>query len=363
MDKRRIIAVGVAAAVILIGLALWQVLKPAAAPGMLTSSGRIEGRVTTVTPKVAGRVVKLTADEGQVVEIGAPLATLEDEALRERVRAAEESLDALNHQLRAAETRLAALRKSVPLQIQQAGSARQEAAARAEKSRAEYLQAEQDARRAEELVQQKFLSPQAAEAANLKARSASSAATEANAALAGAERQLALSRLGEQEILAQTAALDALRSQVTQAQAAVAEQRSYLAELQIASPLKGTVLTRNVELGERVNPGTPLFTLVDLDRLYLKVYVPEVEIGKLALGQEARVFVDAYPDRFFRAQVSKVSQQAEFTPKMVETREERVKLVFAVELSLDENPGGVLKPGMPADAVVRIASDATWPQR
>lgn len=361
MGKRGIIiGIGLAVAVVVIGIVLWQLLRPALPPGLLVASGRIEGRITTVTPKVAGRVVAFAVDEGQAVDVGTLLATLEDEALRERLRAAEENLAVLGHQASAAETRLAALRKQVPLQIRQAEAALREAGARLEKRRAEYLQAERDAERAEDLVRQKFASPQAAEAAKLKAQSARSAVLEEEAAFVRAEKQLALSRLGEEEIRAQSAALDALRSQAMQAQAALAEQRSYVAELRIVSPLKGTVLTRNVETGERVNPGTPLFTLVDLDRLYLKVYVPEPDIGKLALGQEARVHVDAYPDRFFRAKLSKVAQQAEFTPKMVETREERVKLVFAVELNLEENPGGVLKPGMPADAVIRWQAGAPW---
>ncbi len=361
MGKRGIIVgIGLAAAVVVIGIVLWQLLRPGLPPGLLVASGRIEGRITTVTPKVAGRVVAFAVDEGQTVAVDTLLATLEDEALRERLRAAEENLAVLGHQSSGAETRLAALRKQVPLQIRQAEAALRETAARLEKRRAEYLQAERDAKRAEDLVRQKFASPQAAEAAKLKAQTARSAVLEEEAALVRAEKQLALSRLGEEEIRAQSAALDALRSQAMQAQAALAEQRSYVTELRIASPLKGTVLTRNVETGERVNPGTPLFTLVDLDRLYLKVYVPEPDIGKLALGQEARVHVDAYPDRFFRAKLSKVAQQAEFTPKMVETREERVKLVFAVELNLEENPGGVLKPGMPADAVIRWQEGAPW---
>ena len=136
-----------------------------------------------------------------------------------------------------------------------------------------------------------------------------------------------------------------------------------MVDFAIHSPIAGTILTRTVERGERVSEGTPLFTLVDLDRLYVKIYVPEPSIGKVALGQEARVYVDAYPGRAFAARVSRVSQEAEFTPKNVETREERVKLVFAVEVALAENPGGVLKPGMPADAVVRTQADAPWPAR
>jgi HlyD family secretion protein len=115
-----------------------------------------------------------------------------------------------------------------------------------------------------------------------------------------------------------------------------------------------------VELGERVEIGTPLFTLVDLDSLYVKVYVPEPSIGKVTLGQEARVHVDTYPGRAFPARVTRISQEAEFTPKNVETREERVKLVFAVEIALAENPGGILKPGMPADVALRWQPGAPW---
>jgi HlyD family secretion protein len=99
---------------------------------------------------------------------------------------------------------------------------------------------------------------------------------------------------------------------------------------------------------------------VDLNQLYLKIYVPEPDIGKVVHDQAARVFVDAFPQRFFAARVSKIASEAEFTPKNVETREERVKLVFAVELALDDNPGGILKPGMPADAVVRLEDGPGW---
>lgn len=126
--------------------------------------------------------------------------------------------------------------------------------------------------------------------------------------------------------------------------------------------MHGRVLTRTIELGEWVNVGTPLFTLVDLNQLYLKVYIPEPQIGLVALEQEARVYVDAYLEQAFPARVTKVAQQAEFTPKNVETREERVKLVFAVEVSLQENPGGVLKPSMPGDAVIRWKPETPWRQ-
>jgi HlyD family secretion protein len=153
---------------------------------------------------------------------------------------------------------------------------------------------------------------------------------------------------------------DVQSAALREAKASLAEQQRYLDEMTVRAPTTGTVLVRTIERGEWVQPGTPLFSMVDLNQLYLKIYVPEPDIGKIVHDQPARVHVDAFPDRFFPARVSKIASEAEFTPKNVETREERVKLVFAVELALDENPGGVLKPGMPADAVVRLEDGPDW---
>lgn len=91
----------------------------------------------------------------------------------------------------------------------------------------------------------------------------------------------------------------------------------------------------------------------------MKVYVPEPDIGKIKIGLPARVYIDAYPDKYFNGKVTKIYEQAEFTPKNVETKEERVKLVFGVEVSV-ENPEGLLKPGMPADVVIKWKDNAPW---
>jgi HlyD family secretion protein len=335
-------------------------LRPAPPSGLLTASGRIEGRITTLTPKTAAWVVALHADEGQAVRQGQRLATLDDRAQRERVRAAEEQVNALARRLAAANSQLGMVERQVTLGIEQAEAALREADARLGRARANFAQAERDAQRAAVLVAKELIAAQEGEHARLKAEVERNAVTEAEEALVSAQKRLALARVGLQQIEIQRAERDALARQRAQADAQLAEQRSHVADFVVHSPIDGRVLTRTVERGERVEAGTPLFTLVDLDRLYVKIYVPEPSIGKVALGQEARVSVDAYPGRAFPARVSRVSQEAEFTPKNVETREERVKLVFAVEVALRENPGGVLKPGMPADAVIRWQPDAPW---
>jgi len=361
MTKRSsIIGAGLILTVCVFGLVVWKMTTNEVPSGLLITSGRIEGRITMITPKTAGRVAKISTDEGQKVTKEALLATLVDEALHERVRSAKEQHDALNHKLEAAETDLATLRQQVQLEAARAESALEEARAKLAKRKAAYAQAEKDAQRYRELVKKRVVSSQVAESAELKVVTEENASLEAEAGLARSELELALAQLGKQKITSHQAELKALHCQAKQAAAVLAEQQSYVQELSIRSPLQGTVLTRNVELGERINPGTPMFTLVDLDKLYLKVYVPEPDIGKVRLGAQARIYVDAFPDRYFNARVSKVASRAEFTPKSVETREERVKLVFAVELSVAENPDGVLKPGMPADAVIRWQEDTPW---
>jgi HlyD family secretion protein len=335
-------------------------LRPPADIGLVLASGRIEGRITTLTPKTSAWVVTLHADEGQAVRRGQLLATLDDQAQRERVRAVEEQVRALDQRLVAANSQLGMTERQVTLQIEQTTAAQREAEARLRRARSSLAQAERDAQRAAVLVAKELVAPQEGEHARLTADMAAQSVKEAEEALESSGKQVALARLGLEQIAILRAERDALGRQRGQAQAQLAEQQSHVADFSVKSPIDGRVLTRTVERGERVEPGTPLFTLVDLDRLYVKIYVPEPHIGKVALGQEARVYVDAYPGRAFPARVSRVSQEAEFTPKNVETREERVKLVFAVEVALAENPGGVLKPGMPADATVRWRPDAPW---
>ena len=335
-------------------------LRPPADTGLVLASGRIEGRITTLTPKTAAWVVTLYADEGQAVRQGQLLATLDDQAQRERVRAVEEQVKGLGQRLVAANSQLGMTERQVTLQIEQTTAAQREAEARLRRARSSLLQAERDAQRAAVLVAKELIAPQEGEHARLKADVEVHSVKEAEEALESSGKQVALARLGLEQIDVLRAERDALARQRGQAEAQVAEQQSHVSDFSVKSPIDGRVLTRTVERGERVEPGTPLFTLVDLDRLYVKIYVPEPSIGKVALGQEARVYVDAYPGRAFPARVSRVSQEAEFTPKNVETREERVKLVFAVEVALTENPGGVLKPGMPADATIRGRSDASW---
>jgi len=136
---------------------------------------------------------------------------------------------------------------------------------------------------------------------------------------------------------------------VFKAEAAISAIDAQVAKMTLRSPMAGVVTSRSAHPGEAAVPGSILLTIANLDEVDLTIYVPEDELGRVYLGQEVEVRVDSFPGRAFTGTVSHISQQAEFTPKNVQTDKERVNMVFAVKVRLP-NPVHLLKPGMPADA-------------
>jgi len=147
-------------------------------------------------------------------------------------------------------------------------------------------------------------------------------------------------------------------AQLDAAKAGVDLAQQALQYCHISAPVDGVVTHKLVETGELVGPGTPVFTITELNPVRLMVYVTEKELGKVKIGQDADVSIDSYPDRFFPGRVIYISPVAEFTPKNVQTKEERVKLVFGVKIEIP-NPEGILKPGMPADAAIKTGETRT----
>jgi len=144
---------------------------------------------------------------------------------------------------------------------------------------------------------------------------------------------------------------NAAQSQVKAAEAVLKEAQILLAKADLKAPTGGVVITRMAQKGEMAAPGTPVMELVNLDRLYLTIYLPEKDLGRVKLGQEARVRIDSFPDRPLSGKVVQIAQEAEFTPKNVHMPEERIKLVYGIKIAV-ENKDGVLKLGMPADAEI-----------
>jgi HlyD family secretion protein len=140
-----------------------------------------------------------------------------------------------------------------------------------------------------------------------------------------------------------------VRAQVVQAEAALHLAETQLDYTRIHAPVSGTVIRRDVELGETVLPGSALMTLADLSMMEVKVYVPGPMLGRIRLDQGVDLVTDSYPDRSVTGSVATIADEAEFTPKNVQTRDERVRLVYQVKVRVP-NPDGILKTGMPVDA-------------
>lgn len=329
-------------------------------PGLVAAQGRMEGDDVVVATKTAGRVVKLLVDEGSMVKAGQVLATLDDAQTRARVRQAQQALATLEAQVRAAQTTLSTQRRQVPLDVNTARASLAEAEAGLSKAKSQENQAKRDAGRYRELARQQVVEPQRAEQYDLAYTEAVRASEAAVATRAAARESLLNAQLGPDRVRASEDQLTALKAQRDQAQAALDEARSNLSDLTITAPSDGVVKTKLTQLGEVLSAGGALFDLVDLDHLYLKVYVPEKDIGRVRLNQPAMIYADALPGKPLAAKVGYIASQAEFTPKEVQTRDERVKLVFAVKLYLDENPGHAMTPGLPADAAIRVDSAAPW---
>ncbi len=359
--KMRALWAGIALLAV-IGIIVFRLIvgRGALPDGLIQANGRIEGDHIAVSSKFAGRIAEITVREGDAVQTGQVLAVLDDVQIKTKVRQATAAVAALDAQVDAVTTDLALLRKDVPLAVGGATAGLSRANAEIAKAKASHDQASREAERMKELLAKDVVARQGAERANLAVSSAEAEHESTRGSVAQASNLLSQARLGTDRIKAKEADLRALQAQREQAQASLAEAQSVLEDLTLKAPSAGVIMTRIREPGEVINAGSPILDLVDLDRLYLKVYVPEVQIGKLRLSLPARIYTDAYPNTPFEATVSYISSRAEFTPKEVQTPDERVKLTYAVKLTLAKNPDHKLTPGLPADAVVRWKDGVEW---
>lgn len=344
--------------ILLIGLSIFRVSP--LPEGLIQANGRIEGDRFTVSSKVPGKIVNLYVREGDRVEEGQVIVKLDDAQISAKVEQAKEAVSTLEAQLRASKLALEVLKKDVPLLVETARAALSQARSHYASSSIQAKQAEKDALRFEKLLLAGAIDQHRYEQADLARQVALNQLRSAEESVKAAEKQLAQALLGYDRIKAKEAEIEALSAQLAQAKANLREAEATLNDLTVKAPTSGTVTNRMVDIGEVVTAGAPLMDIVNLDRLYLQVYIPEKEIGKVRLGLPARIYTDAFPDAFFNATVRYIASRAQFTPKEVQTPDERVKLVFAVRLYLDENPDHRLTPGLPADAVIKWKEDAPW---
>ncbi|HEY5550362.1 MAG TPA: efflux RND transporter periplasmic adaptor subunit [Opitutaceae bacterium] len=295
--------------------------------GAIRVSGNIEVDDARLAFKVPGIVVERAVSEGGTVTQGQTVARLDD---TEQVQ----QVEVQRSEVAAAAAALADL---------EAGSRPQEidsAKATVESTVAEARRAALEFERQRELRENRTISAREFEVAE-------AALAVARARAAEASERLKLIIEGPRiETINQARA----RLEQTRAALALAERRLEFTKL--VSPLTGVVLSKNIEPGEYVAPGTAVVTVADTSKVWLRAFVNETDLGKIHLGQEVEVSTDSFPDKTYRGTIAFIASEAEFTPKTVQTNKERVKLVFRVKIDL-ENDHGELKPGMPADAVIK----------
>ncbi len=179
---------------------------------------------------------------------------------------------------------------------------------------------------------------------------------EARLTVAAAQRSAAAEAVAKVLRMARPEEIQAAEARLDQARAAADLLAKTIADCTVTAPAGGTVTHKAVEAGELVTPGATVFTLADLDSVYVVLYITEREVGRVRLGDAAEILIDAFPDRPFTGKITYISPEAEFTPKNVQTKEDRIKLVFGVKVEI-ENREGLLKPGLPADAVIRVGPE------
>ena len=353
-------------------------------------SGTIEATTSELAFQVSGRVVEVLVDEGEAVEKDQLLAELERSEFEARCEQAKANLEASIKNLERLELVLEISQRTLPAEVARAeasvealraGLNELEAGNRAqdiEQARLAYLSAkvtmedaERDKKRHDRLFREKIISETQRDAAALRYETTSKeyerakekydlikegfrkeTIQTARARLAEGEAVLNQARSNLKKIDAAKGDVEVARAQVQAARAAVHLAEAQLRYTQLKAPFKGIITSRNVEPGEVVVPGREILSLADLASVDLKIFVDETEIGKVKPGQKVEVRVDTFPDKAYWGRVAYISPEGEFTPKIIQTRKERVKLVYLVKVSVP-NPNLELKSGMPADAWLR----------
>jgi HlyD family secretion protein len=301
--------------------------KPTA-ENMLKLSGNIEAHESLVSFKVAGRIIALPVEEGMTLKAGDLLARLDSDDYRQQLAVDEAAIRVRDRQLA----------------LGLAGSRTQDVEAAQQAvldAQADLDQKKKDYARYQALYEKDEIPGQTRDLA----------ATNVTRAQATYERAQQIYNELVEGTRKEELAVE--HSNVHQADQNLQMSRIRLTYTVLRAPFTGVVLVRQAELGEVVSPGTPIVTLADLDHVWVRVYVPETDLGKVHWGQAVEVRTDTYPGKAYRGRVAFIASEAEFTPKSVQTEKERVTLVYRVKVDV-ENPNRELKPGMPADAIIKL---------
>ncbi|MEZ4320020.1 MAG: efflux RND transporter periplasmic adaptor subunit [Myxococcota bacterium] len=340
---RRVIIGFVVAVVVLGGLLGWQVIAQSLALlAPAGGSGVIEGTTVRASSRVGGRIVALPHAEGEAVEAGTVLVQLDCIEARAGLAEAEARVVAAEQQAAAAERVAGAASQS-------AGAASQSARAASAQARALTAQSQSAVRESERLGS---VSTDVSQALQDRARFGAEGAM-ASVEAADAQRQAgrAQARAASSQAEAAAAQAEAAQSQVEAARAALERAKLAVSECDVTAPIAGTVQLLPWEVGELVPPGATLATVVDIREARAAFYLPNADLASARMGEAAEVRADAWPGKVFDGRITEVATEAEFTPRNIQTRTDRDRLVYRVEVEI-HNPDGELRPGMPVEVVL-----------
>ncbi|SKA16465.1 HlyD family secretion protein [Consotaella salsifontis] len=341
-SSRAVIVVALGA---FLGYLAWLKLQPSEVPEWIAASnGRIEATEIDVAAKTAGRVEEITVNDGDFVDAGQVLARLDTETLDAQRREAAANLKRARIGVETAEH-----------QVRQQEAQKEAADALVEQRKAELDSADKSFTRAEELVRKNAASVQQLDNATATLASAKAALAAAEAEVAAAEAAISTAQSG----------VVSARAEVEAAEATLERIDASIADTSLRAPRAGRVQYRVVQPGEIVGAGSAILNLVDLKDVYMTFFLPTEAAGKVAVDSEVRLVLDAAPQFVVPASVSYVADVAQFTPKTVETAEERQKLTFRVKArvrpELLQEYIRYVKTGLPGMAYVKLDPRQDWP--
>ncbi len=388
--RRRIITAAVLLIVAGAGAYLvWRLFfaTPALPASIVALSGRIEGDDSAVAPLTSGRILEIRFREGDSVKAGETIAILSYEQIQAREQQSEAAVAVAEARSKSARDQIAVLEQQLEQNQIQTAQSKQDAEGRVRQAEAELAAAESDFAQQQAAYQIAAFDKdaytrlaQTGAASDRQAKQAVSTAGQLEAAVAAANRRVQAARgalttaqanlqnpnIREAQVVMVRRQIAQQQSEVASAEASVQQARAQLLQakddqrdLIVPAPFDGVIVTRAAEPGEVVTSGTPLVTMINLRKVYLRGFVPEGQIGEVKLGQPARVYLDSNPDQPLDAYISRIDPQATFTPENTYFRDERVKEVIGVKLQL-KSGFGYAKPGMPADGEILTKGDS-WP--
>jgi HlyD family secretion protein len=391
MNRKILIAIALVILLLAAAGVLWSMRATSTDPNKLHVFGNIELTEADLSFKMPGRLVVLTVAEGDFVHKDQIIARLDQDQTLQQKRRDEAAVAGAQSQLLQGQTSVelqkATLRDDVAarradLQSAQArldemlaGSRPQEvqqAEAAVTDARTQAQLAKDDLERAEQLIKTDDIPRSQYEQYRTRSRSAAAMLQQAEkryelvkegprkeeieqgrAGVAKAEAALRLSEASELELRRKEQDVTARRAQIEQARAQAGITDVQLGDMVLRAPMDGVVLVKSAELGEVLAAGTAVVTIGDIDHPWARAYINERDLGRVRIGQAAAVHSDSFPGRSFNGRVSFISSRAEFTPRQIQTPEERVKLVYRIKIDA-ENPGRELKSNMPVDAELAL---------